>query len=109
MKPELDIKRTVRAAQSSTDDDRLMPGESEYTEPGLARRLNKDHLLFSCPGCGRPGAIRADHPKSGDPPSWDVTGGTLDDVTTLTLAPSIHCVGCCGWHGFLRNGVFESC
>jgi len=105
----LDPRRTVKAVQVPNDDQRLQPGESEITEPGLARRLDSDHLLFSCPGCGRPGAIRAGNPKSGDPPSWDVTGGSLDDVTMLTLAPSIHCVGCCGWHGFLQNGVFKSC
>lgn len=105
----VDPKRTCEAVQVAADDPRLLPGESEFTDPGLARRLGADHLLFSCPGCGRPGAIRASHPKSGDPPSWDVTGGTLDDVTGLTLHPSINCVGCCGWHGWLTAGVFKSC
>ena len=108
-KPTVDPKRTCNAIQAAPTDERLEPGESEFTEPGLARRLESDHLLFSCPGCGRLGAIRATHPKDVGGKSWDITGGSLDDVTTLTLSPSIHCVGCCGWHGHLQGGVFKSC
>lgn len=40
---------------------------------------------------------------------WQRTGDTFD---TLTLAPSIRCVGKvgeCRWHGFIRNGRFEHC
>jgi hypothetical protein len=37
--------------------------------------------------------------------TWELTGS--DDFATLTLSPSIHAVG--HWHGFLRNGVLESC
>lgn len=108
----IDPKRTCLAVQAAADDPGLQPGESLHLEPGLARRLGDgDHLLFACPGCGRTGAIRAAHPKpdNGNGATWDITGGSLDDVTTLTLNPSINCVGCCGWHGYLRNGVFESC
>lgn len=35
---------------------------------------------------------------------WQRTGETFE---TLSLSPSIHCVG--HWHGWLRNGVLESC
>lgn len=35
---------------------------------------------------------------------WQRTGDTFE---TLTLSPSIHAVG--HWHGWLRNGVVESC
>lgn len=35
---------------------------------------------------------------------WDLTG---DSFETVTLSPSIHQVG--HWHGYLRNGVVESC
>jgi len=105
----VDPKRTCKAIQAAPDDPKLQPREFEYTEPGLARRLGGDHLLFACPGCGRTGAIRAANPKPGDSPSWDIASGSLDDVTTLTLSPSINCVGCCGWHGYLTGGVFKSC
>ena len=37
-------------------------------------------------------------------PRWQRTGDTFE---TLTLSPSIHLVG--HWHGWLRNGVLESC
>lgn len=112
MNPTSDPKRTCKAVQAAHDDPQLQPGGCEYGPPGLARRLDQgDHLLFNCPGCGRAGAIRAAHPKpdNGNGATWDITGGSLGDVTTLTLHPSINCVGCCGWHGWLRNGVFESC
>jgi hypothetical protein len=35
---------------------------------------------------------------------WDLTGTSFDNIT---LSPSIHQVG--HWHGWLRNGVLESC
>ncbi len=58
-------------------------------------------FLIACPGCGQIGSAR-------DGAKWEVTGGSRDDVTTLSLSPSIQ-KGCCGWHGYLRNGTFESC
>lgn len=104
-----DVKRTVKA----TPFDWRALDYPDVAEPGQAMRLYPDDnlLQFACPGCGRCGAIPAAHPKppNGNGATWDLVGGTLDDVTTLTLSPSIHCVGCCGWHGYLRNGVFESC
>ena len=66
-------------------------------------------LNFCCPGCGQFGSIPCSSPKSTDRPSWEIKSGTLADPRTLTLAPSIHCVGCCGWHGYLRDGVFVPC
>ncbi len=60
-----------------------------------------DHWILCCPGCGEAGS-----PKDGA--KWTATQGNFDDVTTLTLSPSV-AMGCCGWHGYLRNGVFESC
>lgn len=35
---------------------------------------------------------------------WQRTGDTFE---TLTLSPSIHCVG--HWHGWLKDGVLVSC
>lgn len=42
-------------------------------------------------------------------PTWDRTGDTFE---TLTLSPSIRVLGGpggCRWHGFIRNGRFETC
>lgn len=104
-RPTVDLQRTVKAVYF----DWKAQDYPEYGEPGLAGKHSEDHLQFACPGCGRFGAIRVSHPKSGDPPSWDIMSGSLDDVTTLTLAPSIFCTGCCGWHGYLTAGVFAPC
>lgn len=106
--PVLDPKRTVKATRT----DEAWP-EGGYAVPGEVfidtDETYKDHLLFACPGCGRMGSIRATHPKNVNGPSWDVVAGKLTEPETLTLAPSINCVGCCKWHGYLKNGVFESC
>ncbi len=60
-----------------------------------------EHWTLCCPGCGELGSPR-------DGATWSVAGGRWDDVSTLSLSPSI-LKGCCGWHGYLRNGVFEKC
>lgn len=54
-----------------------------------------------CPGCGQLGG-----PKAGV--NWTVIKGSLEDVSTLTIRPSI-AKSCCGWHGYLTDGVFNSC
>jgi len=73
-------------------------------------------VIFDCPcqsdACAWGGkiAISFSNPLKGDPEPvaseklWLRTGDTFE---TLTLSPSIHCVG--HWHGWLRNGVLESC
>lgn len=111
-RPIVDAKRTAPATLAADDDPDIQPGEFCYTTPGKGRRfVPHDMLLFACPGCGRSGAIRAAHPKpdNRNGATWDITAGSLDDPTTLSLAPSINCVGCCGWHGYLTGGVFKSC
>lgn len=75
----------------------------------LAGHEDGDFLAFTCPGCGQFGGVRVGHPKPKRQPSWDVVAGSPTDASTLTLSPSINCVGCCGWHGYLRDGVFVSC
>lgn len=106
--PALNVTRTVKATRTNE----AWP-EGEHAEPGAVHidtnRDYKDHLLFACPGCGRMGSIRATRPKNVGGQSWEIVAGELTEPESLTLAPSIHCVGCCGWHGFLKNGVFESC
>ncbi len=107
-KPPLDVKRTCKAIQLPPWPDGEIPEYGDYGEPGAGRRTfeGKDHFSFACPGCGRMGAITCTKPKT--PHSWEIVSGSLDDVTSLTLAPSIFCTGCCKWHGFLREGVFKS-
>lgn len=109
-KPTVDPKRTGIKAT-------VLDGwpEDGYAEPGgilwaTDKDGNKVAMVLACPGCGEMGSMDVGHPKpQTGRPSWDVTGGSMDDVATLTLAPSIHCKGCCGWHGYLVNGVFQSC
>lgn len=107
----IDLKRTVKATTSEVLDE--VWTETGYAVPGLClidkNNSFRDHLCFTCPGCGDFGSIRCTHPKDVGGKSWDITGGSLSDPTTLTLSPSIHCKGCCGWHGHLKAGVFESC
>ena len=79
-----------------------------YVEPGSLQQ-KFDGILLACPGCGRVSHMTVGHPKPSKSPSWDVVSGDLANPVTLTLSPSINCVGCCQWHGYLRNGVFESC
>ncbi len=83
--------------------------ETDEFELGACYKMASDHIGFTCPGCGQFGSVRAASIKPAEGPSWKIETGSLDDPTTLTLSPSINCVGCCGWHGYLRNGVFESC
>ena len=109
MRPALDAKRTVKATRT----DEAWPDDG-YADPGAVfidrDQTYRDHLLFACPGCGRMGSIRATRPKDdGNRPSWGIAAGELTEPESLTLTPSIHCVGCCGWHGYLTAGVFTSC
>jgi Family of unknown function (DUF6527) len=85
--------------------------EDHWIEPGSCYfMLNAPDLLcFACPGCGGFGSITCGIDKPEPRPSWKIESGTLLDPTTLTLSPSINCVGCCGWHGYLKNGIFISC
>ena len=102
MKPPVDPKRSgVRAVlrEFRLDAD---PGDCIY-------HPEESRLTFACPGCAQWGGVRCGHPKPAEKPSWDIVSGRPEEPDTLTLAPSIHCQGCCGWHGYLKDGVFESC
>ena len=65
--------------------------------------------LDTCAWGGRV-AISFSNPVRGEPANgpgerlWHRTGETFE---TLTLSPSVHQVG--HWHGWIRNGVVESC
>lgn len=104
--PTKDPKRTgVKAVAVIFPDDPTFPN---FGNPGEIDAKD-NYILQACPGCGSISGMLVGHPKPGTSPSWNIMGGSLQDVTTLTLSPSINCVGCCGWHGYLKNGVFESC
>lgn len=105
MKPTVDIKRTVKLTPVVYDSGEWM----DYGEPGRAEARLAGRLVFNCPGCGRGGSISIGDQKPPETPSWQITAGSVADLTSITLAPSIRCVGCCGWHGYLTNGVFASC
>jgi hypothetical protein len=60
---------------------------------------------YCCPcGCGHVGRLYVGVVrKPPQSPSWAWTGGK----EAATLSPSVHHVG--HWHGWLKNGVWESC
>ena len=90
-------KRTVFTLVDGMYPDQAAPGEYELT-------AGDPIMMIACPGCGHVSGIRVGNPKPADTPSWAIAG----DPNSPTLSPSINCVGCCGWHGYLRNGVFDS-
>ena len=59
---------------------------------------------FTCPGCGAESWLPV-APESG---GWTLTAGEFATGVGLTLSPSI-LNRCCGWHGYLRDGVFAPC
>lgn len=63
------------------------------------------HIMLKCPGCGEESGMHCRLPGTPHPPppqqSWELSG--LPDPT---MNPSINCVGCCGWHGWLKNGEY---
>lgn len=103
MSPATDPKRTdLRATPTTFDTGDGYPGSAE---PGAFEFVGYSTLVLACPGCGHVSAMRVGNPKPLLSPSWEL-GGT---PTAPTLRPSINCVGCCGWHGYLTDGVFRSC
>lgn len=94
-------------------------------EPGFIRYEERDNgvyhvhvttlaeahgIDFLCPKCGmhhvvcwRRGMV-PDHAFPG-PGRWIFEGDSLDN---LTLKPSVHLTGGCGWHGHITNGEVTS-
>ena len=119
----IDPRRTVKARNvrvfdadgGAPDGIDALPGDCQRREPYRGETVPR--LMFACPGCGQWGSIACGSPKPTGGvggvrlagPSWEIVAGSLDDATTLSLSPSIHCQGCCGWHGYLTNGEFKSC
>lgn len=75
-----------------------------FSEPGKVDKTSfgPDFWLIACPGCGYVSGMRCGNPKPEKSPSWEIVNAT-------TLKPSINCVGCCAWHGYLTDGVFKPC
>ncbi len=100
----VDVKRTNLPATAVVFplDDGFLP---DFAAPGSIELSAPDFLLLACPGCGHVSGMRVGSVKPAQSPSWEMHGGS----PLLTLSPSINCTGCCGWHGYLKAGVFESC
>ncbi|MDO9016694.1 MAG: DUF6527 family protein [Myxococcales bacterium] len=65
-------------------------------------------FIFRCPGCGAQACLGL-APRLDQAPAWNVTAGDPRTGAGLSLTPSIHhttALGGCGWHGYLRVGVF---
>lgn len=59
-------------------------------------------VMIRCAGCGLESYLPLDPPH----------GWKLEQENPLTLSPSVFHTkerGGCGWHGWLRHGVWESC
>ena len=102
-----DVRRTV-AARLVDDID------TEGAQPGDVEVRALDGVVwgygYACAGCGSRSwlALTDDNPG----PRWTVAAGDVAQPGTVTLSPSIfHTVerGGCGWHGYLRDGVFAPC
>jgi hypothetical protein len=108
-RPVVDPRRTdlkARRVESLWDPE---GGYLEFTEPGtytLGERAEQ-LLVLACPGCGRVSGMTVGDPKpdNRNGATWLLTG----PADAPTLQPSINCVGCCKWHGWLTAGVFRSC
>ena len=72
------------------------PGDFTYSD-------NRDCLYIQLPGRNDPDAIPIQRGQPGGARVWGWDGN--EDHPTLT--PSIHDVG--HWHGYLKNGVLETC
>jgi hypothetical protein len=78
-----------------------IPGAFKYFSDGSS--LGPTGMNFICPcGCGALSPLHFDNDEPTDP-SWTWDGNRQKP----TLHPSVHWVG--HWHGWLRNGVWESC
>ena len=111
-KPTIDPKRAgVRAHQVMNAEINTWGEGHDIRGPlgGMIPSVNDAGVIegfsIACPGCGKWGGISF-VAYDGFTNPWRVTGGSVDDVTTLTVRNSI-LKHCCGWHGFLNCGVFE--
>lgn len=89
-------------AQLVDDTEGAQPGAFEFYKSGDREYAG---MIYCCPcGCGKTGALAfRPHPS----PSWEWDG----NMEAPTLSPSVHDIsgGKTHWHGYLRNGIWESC
>lgn len=91
----------------------LKPGEWCWQVMDMTRRGGPaDHRAFSfhTPNPSERAWGLLNQRPPGDPRNWAITG----DGDTITVSPSIHNNPGAGevngeWHGFLTNGVWQSC
>lgn len=80
------------------------PGAIYHPQPS---QTGVRSIILNCPGCGEGSAMTVYPVGTPKPPSpsWEISG----EGENLTLKPSINCVGCCKWHGWLTNGEYKPC
>lgn len=98
----------VKATEYTSCDDLEMqnvpPGSFCYTGVYGKDKNFIGGMIMKCPcGCGSLGALSFDN-STQDSPKWHWD----NNKENPTLFPSIWRKRTCGWHGFLRNGFFES-
>lgn len=76
------------------------PGTIQFTSDQGGRLT----MLAKCPGCGEASALPL-YPWEGRSrwQHWEFDGNR----ERPTLSPSVHHADGCGWHGYLRNGVWR--
>jgi len=62
-------------------------------------------MAFTCPECGQEGWIPFTIEGVVSNHKWDWNASKEKP----TLKPSLLSTGCCGWHGYLTDGVFNKC
>lgn len=67
--------------------------------------------VMRCPGCDAQSALplypETEHDRGR--PRWRVEAGDPRTGVGLTLSPSVYHLHGCGWHGWVRSGVWEPC
>lgn len=82
------------------------PGTLQYYTRAADGNGEAAGIIYKCPcGCDTVSSIpfRADVDRPG--PTWNWNG----DREKPDVNPSIKKLNGCKWHGFLRNGIWETC
>lgn len=100
----VDTNRTVAA--------RLVPDiDAPDAGPGCLERLANGYMM-ACPGCAAQLVVPVAFPGRAAPsPAYTIAAGDPETLAGLTLSPSVWhpAPAGCGWHGYLRGGVFVPC
>ena len=91
-----EVACTVHATRESFE--AAGPGAIQFfTSYGRDEDSRPVGMLSKCPGCGHESSMDF---KPRPSPSWEWDG----NLEKPTLSPSVNCVGCCQWHGYLVRG-----